>query len=267
MSISIMDKAVFSIDGNRIKIPGITKPGIKMRGLNKNIGIGKPVGFTIKKDVDEWFISIVYETKDIVLPAKIGNVGIDRGVNIPIADSDGNIVESPRFLKTSADKLRRRQRALSRAQKGSHNRSKAKTKVAQIHRKIRRQRDAFTHLISKQYSDKYQNIFIEDLKIKNMTARAHDKGVAAKSGLNKSILDVGWYAFETKLAYKLAEHGGTLTKVDPKYTSQTCSNCGHCEADNRKTQVEFKCLKCGFEINADINAAKNILAKGLQGLK
>lgn len=109
----------------------------------------------------------------------------------------------------------------------------------------------------------------EDLKIKNMTASA--KGTAEepgthvkqKSGLNRAILDQGWGLFFAKLDWKAQLNGGTVIKVPPAYTSQTCPVCGHCEAKNRPTQAKFKCLCCGHTDNADHVAALNILARGL----
>ena len=84
----------------------------------------------------------------------------------------------------------------------------------------------------------------------------------AKSGLNKSILDQGWSMLVGMLAYKQQWRGGLLVKVDPKYTSQTCSSCGHIAKENRPTQAKFECVSCGYVANADINASRNILAVG-----
>jgi putative transposase len=88
------------------------------------------------------------------------------------------------------------------------------------------------------------------------------KCVKAKAGLNKSILDQGWGTFRRFLEYKLAWSGGTLIAVPPKYTSTSCSSCGFSSAENRKSQASFACLKCAHKQNADLNAAKNILAAG-----
>ena len=108
---------------------------------------------------------------------------------------------------------------------------------------------------------------IEDLKIKNMsksgkgTITNPGKNVKAKSGLNRSILNEAWYKFFTYLEYKLKLKGGILITVDPKHTSQTCPQCGHINKDNRKEQAIFKCVKCGYEAHADVNAAQNILRR------
>jgi putative transposase len=112
-------------------------------------------------------------------------------------------------------------------------------------------------------------IVIEDLQVSNMSRSAagtmenKGKNVRAKAGLNKSILDQGWHEFRRQLEYKLLWRGGRLILVKPQYTSQQCSNCGHCERENRKTQSLFLCKKCGHSENADLNAAKNIRAAGL----
>ena len=84
----------------------------------------------------------------------------------------------------------------------------------------------------------------------------------AKSGLNKSILDQGWSMLVNMLEYKQQWRGGLLVKIDPRYTSQTCSSCGHVAKENRPTQAKFECVSCGFSENADINASRNILAVG-----
>jgi putative transposase len=106
-------------------------------------------------------------------------------------------------------------------------------------------------------------VYMEDLKIKNMsksakgTAEEHGKNVAAKSGLNRSILDCGWGNFGTMLEYKTE-----VLKVNPKHTSQICSYCGHKDAKNRLSQSKFVCTSCAHTSNADVNAAKNILSRG-----
>ena len=112
-------------------------------------------------------------------------------------------------------------------------------------------------------------IFIEDLKVSNMSKSAKGTteepggNVRAKSGLNKSILDQGWHTFRQQLEYKSAWQGGIVVAIAPRYTSQTCSRCGHCAKESRQSQSEYLCVSCGYEANADVNAARNILAAGL----
>ena len=127
----------------------------------------------------------------------------------------------------------------------------------------------FINKVTTAISKSHAVAVIEDLKVRDMTASAAGtaenpgRNVRAKSGLNKSILDQGWYEFRRQLEYKLRWLGGRLIVVPPRYTSQKCSRCGHVSAENRKTQAGFRCVACGFEENADFNAALNILAAGL----
>ncbi|MEA3460292.1 MAG: transposase, partial [Bacteroidota bacterium] len=107
---------------------------------------------------------------------------------------------------------------------------------------------------------------------KNMSASAKGsveepgRSVKAKSGLNKSILDQGWFELRRQLTYKLFWMGGMLAEVNPRHTSQQCSSCGHVAKENRMSRAEFKCIACGHEANADVNAAKNILTVGQTGM-
>ena len=95
-----------------------------------------------------------------------------------------------------------------------------------------------------------------------MSKKAKENNVKAKSGLNKSILDQGWYEFRRQLEYKLKWRGGELILVNPQYTSQKCSQCGHVHADNRTSQAKFECVNCWYSENADLNASRNILVVG-----
>ena len=111
-------------------------------------------------------------------------------------------------------------------------------------------------------------IVIEDLKVSNMSKSAAGttsqpgRNVRAQSGLNRSIVDQGWFELRRQLEYKQVWRGGHVLAINPAYTSQTCACCGHTEKANRLTQSQFKCLVCGYEANADVNGARNILAAG-----
>ena len=126
----------------------------------------------------------------------------------------------------------------------------------------------FLHKTSTAISETQAIVYAEDLKIRNMTRSARGtkespgKNVRQKSGLNRAILAQGWGLFRTLLEYKLAKSGGRLVRVAPHNTSLTCSDCGHISSENRKTQADFCCVACGFSLNADINAAINILRAG-----
>ena len=126
----------------------------------------------------------------------------------------------------------------------------------------------FLHKTTTTISQNHAMVFIEDLRVRNMSKSAAGstekpgRNVRAKAGLNKSILDQGWFEFRRQLDYKLAWRGGWLVAVPPQNTSRTCPCCGYVSADNRKTQAQFLCVECGFEENADVVGAINVLRAG-----
>ena len=158
---------------------------------------------------------------------------------------------------------------MCRKEKFSSNWQKAKAKVQKIHSRIADIRRNHLHKASTAISKNHAMVCIEDLQIRNMsksasgTVEAPGRNAKAKSGLNKSILDQGWYEFRRQLEYKLAWNGGILVTVPPQNTSRTCPECGYVSAENRQTQARFRCMNCGFEENADLVAAINILRAGL----
>ncbi len=197
-------------------------------------------------------------------------VGMDRNVG-QIALSDGTIYHAP-DVERKERRRKRHQRMMARRQKPVRKKGikasgrylKARRLAARASQKIRQVNDNWTHQVSRQIADRYAMVYLEDLKTKNMTRSAKGtvaepgRNVRQKSGLNRSILKTGWYKLEQALAYKT-----TIHKVAPHYTSQRCNRCGTTDRKNRKTQSEFRCVSCGHLDNADINAAKNILALGI----
>ena len=147
---------------------------------------------------------------------------------------------------------------------GSNRRKRALARVSHLSAKIARVRRDWQHKASLDIATRFGDVALEDLKIRNMTASANGtiaepgRNVRQKAGLNRAILNQGWQSFETILAYKLEERGGTLTKVDPRYTSQTCSACGCVDRRSRESQARFSCIHCGHEAHADTNAALEI---------
>lgn len=196
-------------------------------------------------------------------------VGIDVGVAKYVSMSDGTYIENPKFLESLQKKKAKIERAMARKKKGSRGFIKNKIQLQNIHKKIANCRKDFQHKITKDIVTSYDTIVCEKLKIKNMTKSAkgtkekNGKNVKQKSGLNRSLLDGAFYQFYTILQYKCIEYGKQFIQVDAKYTSQTCSVCGYIDKNNRLSQSEFICLKCGYTENADLNASKNILKKGL----
>ncbi len=161
---------------------------------------------------------------------------------------------------------------MSRKVKFSNNWKKAKARVQKIHTGIANARKDFLHKTTTTISQNHALVCIEDLQVQNMSrsaagnSEAPGRNVKAKSGLNKAILDQGWFEFRRQLDYKLQWQGGILIAVPPQYTSQTCPACDHVSKDNRKTQAQFACVECGHEENADLVGAINILSRGMQSL-
>ena len=162
----------------------------------------------------------------------------------------------------------RYQCALSHKVKFSNNWKKQKARITQLHSTIANIRKDTLHKTTTTISQNHAMIVIEDLQISNMsrsakgTATEKGRNVRQKSGLNRSILDQGWFEFRRQLEYKQQWLGGEVLAVPAHYTSQRCSCCGTVSKDNRQSQAKFTCVSCGYETNADLNAAKNILAAG-----
>ena len=234
---------------------------------------GKVKNITISKKGGKWYVSIQVEQKvQTRKHPSDSEIGLDAGVKCFAAFSDGTMVEGVHSFKKHEKALVREQRKLSRKVKGSENWKKQKEKITRLHHTIADVRSDFLHKLSTEISKNHLKVYVEGLRVKNMSASAkgtlEDPGrnVKAKSGLNKSILDQGWFEFRRQLAYKLSWKGGMLVEVDYRHTSQTCSCCGHTAKENRKSQAIFICLACGYEENADANAAKNILTVGQTGM-
>ena len=232
-----------------------------MQGVAKNI--------TISKSGGKWYASIQTACEvETPLHSSTTAVGIDVGVTKFATLSTGEIFEPKNSFRNKAQRLARYQRAMSRKTKFSKNWQKAKRKINKLHTTIANIRRDYLHNTSTAISKNHAMIVIEDLQIRNMsksskgTSEKHGKNVKAKSGLNKSILDQGWFEFRRQLEYKQSWRGGYVIAIPPQHTSQRCSCCGYVSRNNRQTQAKFECVECGHSENADINAARNILAAG-----
>ena len=199
---------------------------------------------------------------------KGGEIGVDMGVVSFATYSDQETAKSPRPFKKYEKKLAKEQKSLARKKKGSNRWEKQKYKVQRIHKKIADIRKDFLHKTSTSLCKSHALIVLEDLKTSNMSKSAKGdlenpgRNVKAKSGLNKSILDQGWFEFKRQLEYKSIWSGGKLVLVPARNTSRECRKCHHIAKENRKSQAVFKCVKCGHTENADVNASCNILAAG-----
>lgn len=245
---------------------------VRYRNSREVLGTVKNV--TVSQSCGKWFVSIQTEREiQAPVPKATSAVGIDMGVTRFATLSDGTFYAPLNSFKRHEDCLRRAQQAMSRKTKFSNNWKKAKARVQKIHARIGNARRDYLHKATTTISQNHAMVCIEDLQVRNMSKSAAGttenpgKNVRAKSGLNKAILDQGWFEFRRQLDYKLAWAGGHLIVVPPQNTSRTCPACGHVSADNRQTQARFLCVECGFEENADLVGAINILSRGMQLLR
>jgi putative transposase len=239
-----------------------------LRYRNSRGVVGDLRTVTVSQACGKWFVSI--QTQREVTPALPTGaaVGIDVGINRFATLSDGTWFAPLHSFKRHAQRLARAQRAMSRKVKFSRNWRKSKAKVSRIHARISHARRDYLHKTSTAISQNHAMVCIEDLRVQNMsrsaagTMEAPGKNVRAKSGLNRSILDQGWYELRRQLDYKMTWSGGLLIAVPAHNTSRTCPPCGHIARENRRTQAEFHCVACGYENHADVVGALNVLARG-----
>ncbi|AOJ40986.1 cytosine methyltransferase [Burkholderia lata] len=224
---------------------------------------------TVSFNSGKWCVSIQTEREvEQPVPHATSAIGIDVGIARFATMSDGTFVAPLNSFKKQEARLRRCQRAMSRKVKFSNNWKKAKARVQRIHARIGNARRDYLHKATTTISKNHAMVRIEDLQVRNMSRSAAGStdapgnNVRAKSGLNKAILDQGWFEFRRQLEYKLAWNGGWLVAVPPANTSRTCPACGYVSADNRTTQEKFACVECSYEENADVVGALNILARG-----
>jgi putative transposase len=254
---------------NRIFLPKLG--WLRMR-LSRDV-LGTVKNVTVSASCGKWFVSIQTE-REVKQPIPQGDaIGIDMGIARFATLSDGTFYAPLGSFKRHQDRLRKAQQSMSRKVKFSNNWKKAKARVQRIHSRIGNARRDYLHKTSTAISQNHAMVCIEDLQVRNMsksaagTVEKPGRNVRAKSGLNKAILDQGWFEFRRQLDYKLAWNGGILIAVPPQNTSRTCPCCGHVSAENRQTQAKFLCVDCGFEENADLVGAINILSRGIQMLR
>lgn len=240
-----------------------------LRYRNSRHVLGEVRNVTVSLVGGKYFASIQTQREvEQPLPTAQTAIGIDVGIARFATMSDGEPIVPLDSFKKHQQRLARYQRRMSRKVKFSNNWKKAKARVLKIHTGIANARKDFLHKNSTTISKNHALVCIEDLQVRNMsksaagTADAPGRNVRAKSGLNRAILDQGWFEFRRQLEYKLAWNGGMIIAVPPRNTSRTCPCCGHISAENRRTQAQFLCVECGFEENADVVGAINILRAG-----
>ncbi len=244
----------FSSNNRYISIPKCKR--IRIKKHRDFIGIIKSV--TISKTCDEkYYISLLTETDIKALIPVDKAIGLDLGIKDLIIDSNGKKYKNHKYLTKSQNKLAKEQRKLSHMLVGSSNRNKQRIKIARIYRKINNQRNDYLHKLSKHIINENQVICVEDLKVNKMTK---------DNDYNKSMMDASMSRLLTMLAYKASWYGRTIVKVPPHYaSSQLCSSCGYKNSITKNLSIrKWTCPKCGSIHDRDINAANNILSKGIE---
>jgi putative transposase len=230
---------------------------------------GRIRNLSIRRERARWYASIqvehVCDAQPIDAPPSLG---IDLGVAVLAATSDGELIEPARAMARADRRLRRYQRIVARRKRGSKRCAKMKARVARIHAQIARRRKHWLHTVTTRLADAHPVLVIEDLRLANMTASARGtleapgRGVRQKAGLNRALLDAAFGRLRHMLEYKCDWRGGEVIAVNPAYTSRTCRRCSCEDARNRASRERFECVACGHAEHADIHAAQNILAAG-----
>jgi putative transposase len=242
------------IDDRSIRLPKAGSVKIK----NTRDFDGRILSGTISKTPSgRYYISLQEEEEYEVLPNKGGKTGLDAGLKNLYTDSNGETVANPRTLIKHEKKIKRLQRRLSRKKKGSKNSEKARIRLAREHEKVTDIRNDFQHKVTHRLASENQVVCIEDLNV---------KGMIRNHRLAKSISDASWSGFYRKLEYKMEDHGGTLVRVPRTYpSSQLCSCCGYQNREVMDLSIRaWRCPECGAEHDRDVNAAVNILRKGME---
>ena len=238
--------------GKRLDVLVLSKIGSIPIRTHRQIE-GRIKTLTVKRmSSGKWFavFSCVVKEQPVTKPFK--DVGVDVGLNSFAVLSNGNRIENPRFYRSRGKQLKRVQRRLSRTKKGGENREKKRIRVARLHEKIENSRKDFLHKASRQIADSYQTVYVEDLQIGNMIKN---------HCLAKSISDAGWGTFIQMIAYKEEESGGRLIKVNPRNTTQLCSQCDEIVEKDLSQRIH-ECPYCGLVLDRDLNASRNILRIG-----
>ncbi|WP_020387427.1 RNA-guided endonuclease InsQ/TnpB family protein [Kribbella catacumbae] len=219
--------------------------------------------------VGRWHLAFAVIPQPIPAPGTGEVVGVDRGVTVSAALSTGELLSCPGLSDREQHRLKQLQRRLSRCRRGSNRHRRVKAAIAKLHARAGDRRKDWVEKTSTDLARRFDVIRVEDLRIAQMTRRPKPKPDPdqpgaylpnrrrAKAGLNRGILANGWGDLVKRLERKAK---GRVEKVNPAYTSQTCSVCGHCAPENRENQAVFRCVACGHRANADVNAAVNIAA-------
>ena len=242
----------FSLGDNVVTL---SKIGNVKAKIHRTIG-GINICSIKRTPTGKWFVCLTSEGSNSPLPESEEAIGIDVGLESFATLSTGEAIANPRFFRIDEKALARAQRKLSRLDKGTPERRRAKKVMAHIHERIANRRSNFAHQLSHQIVSQFGVICVEDI---NTSRMLHNHCLA------KSISDAGWSQFIACLSYKAESAGRKFMAVNPSYTSQDCSRCGHRQQLTLSDRV-FTCPCCNLVINRDHNASLNILARGLASL-
>ena len=246
--------ANISIDGDSMTLP---KAG-RVKIVNTRDFDGRIISATVSRTSSgRYYISLQVEEEYEILPNDGGSIGLDAGLKSLYTTSDSDIYPNPKTLSLHEKRMKRLQRSLSRKKKGSKNSEKARLRLAREHEKVSDIRNDIQHKITHKLASENQVVCVEDLDV---------KGMMKDHRLAKHISDASWSELCRKLEYKIADHGGILIKVPRTYaSSQICSCCGRKESKLKDLRIRsWICPSCGAGHDRDVNAAKNILKKGLK---
>lgn len=244
--------------GSGIKLAGdklyLSKAGIIPVVLHRPIE-GIPKTCTVRRSsTGKWFITLTCEVEQETLPESTEQVGIDVGLHAFAALSTGDVVDNPRFFRKEERALARAQRRMAKEVKETPEHAKARKVVARTHERIANRRNNFSHQSSRRIVNRFGFIAVEDIHVNRMV---HNHCLA------KSISDAAWSGFLQNLTYKAEWAGRQVVAINPAYTSQNCSKCGHRQPMPLGERV-YRCPCCGLDIDRDLNASLNILSLGLQ---
>jgi len=252
----------FSIHDNLLDIPKCK--GIKIK-LHRDIE-GTMKSITISKTPSgKYFASVLCELE---IPEPVysgGEIGIDYGIKAFITTSEGEIIESPKFLRKSEKRLNQLSRSFSRKQPSAKNRYKAQKQLARQHEKVSNQRQDFLHKTSKQLVSDNQAIYIESLAIRIESLAI--RNMIKLHTLAKSISNSGWNAFVNMLKYKGSWYGCRIIEIDRWFpSSKRCHVCGYINDNLTLSDRSWLCPECNINHDRDVNAAINILTFGRAGI-
>ena len=244
----------FSNNDRYINIPKCSR--IRIKKHRDFYGDIKSITVSMTTD-NKYYISLLVEEENKPLKESNKIIGLDLGIKDLIVDSNGHKYKNHKYLTKSQNKLTKEQRKLSKMVKGSNNRNKQRIKVARLHKHIQNQRNDYLHKLSKKIIDENQIICIESLLVKDMMN---------DSKLARNISDVSWYRLVSMLLYKADWYNRKVIKAPSTYpSSQLCSKCSYKNSITRDLTIrKWTCPKCGSIHDRDINAAKNILSKGIE---